>query len=486
LEYIIAHDFGTSSAKAAIYSRDGRLVKSHSVDYPSYRPQPGWVEQNPKDWWRAFCENNRALTADLNARDVAAVVCDGTTSNCVLLDRSGEPLCNAMIWQDNRALAEAEEINAMLTPELREGRGGIAPGRCGVMLYYIKKHRPELYAQMATWVTSNSLYILYRLTGKSVVDDNLGWSTMLMDPDRQHWTYPLVEMLGFDRSILPEYHKLTDIIGEVPASLSGECGLAAGTKIVVGTADGDTSPYGTGVGEYNMASIMCGTSGSANVTGSPVKGIRGTSGTGASLEWLRRTICQEEERKAKETGRSVFDLMVEEALQAPIGSQGVLFIPYLAGERGSRNNAKAKGSFTGLSLSTTRNDLIRSVIEGIGYNLNEILQRHRDGGMNPTQAIAVGGMVKNPGVRKIFADIMNVELITLKNSQFVVNTGSAVIASLALGWFPSAQEASRLFTHRDTFTPPDPKAHQEYQKYIPIFDDIYRSQLPIYEELWNL
>ena len=207
-----------------------------------------------------------------------------------------------------------------------------------------------------------------------------------------------------------------------------------------------------------------------------------TASSGSSFRWLRNTICQYEQFLAKSEGRSAYDIIDEELAEAPIGSHGVMFHPYLAGERKPRNNPRAKGSFVGITLTTTRQDLLRSVIEGIGLNINLILQEARDRGYEVTQMPIVGGLGKSEIVKQIFADIMNVDLITYEYMDEAATVGAAVLGGIALGIYPD-ESAVQKFMKVVSVTKPIPENHEEYRKLMPMFEEIYQAMVPLYEKM---
>jgi len=484
VNYIIAHDFGTSSDKAALFSTEGEMLKSSSIEYPVNRPGEGRTEQDPNDWWNAFCENNRVLTEGIDRKDVLAVTTDGTTSNTLILDEEGQPLRPAIIWQDNRAVKESKAIMSMLTPELADGRRFMGPGRSGVSLYWIKENEPELFARAKTWTCNNNFYIVWRLTGRSLADRAIGWSSGYTNKARTEWTYELTDMLGIPRHLLPELVDMEDIVGEVPASLADECCLAAGTKIVAGTGDGDIVPIGAGCVSDGDVSMTCGTSGGGSVIGFSGN-LPGTSGTGASMEWLRRVICVPEEEQAKEQGKNVFDLITAAASTAPVGSRGVIFHPYPAGERGTRNNAKAKAGFTGISLATTREDMMRAVIEGIAMNISRHYTAYRAAGQKIEKINAIGGLCKSPFIMQVFADAIGAEIMTVLNSSWCGVIGGAMLCCVALGLCKDFKEAAGKFVRAEHTYQPDAGNYAKYQKLIPIFDAAYDANVPVYEQLWE-
>jgi xylulokinase len=251
----------------------------------------------------------------------------------------------------------------------------------------------------------------------------------------------------------------------------------------MGTGDTPCTNIGAGMLREGDAYLYGGTSAGILAKGPDGRRIGGqTSASGASFTWLINTICTFEQKLAEETGRSVYDIIGEEIESAPVGSHGILFHPYLAGERAPRNNPRAKGSFVGISLTSTREDLIRSVVEGIGLNVNLILQNVRDQGYEITKMPVVGGMGKSAVIRQIFADIMNVELVTFEYMDEAATVGVAVLGGIALGLFED-ETAVEKFMKVASVTYPNLENHEKYRKIMPLFEKVYEAQVPLYDQM---
>ena len=207
-----------------------------------------------------------------------------------------------------------------------------------------------------------------------------------------------------------------------------------------------------------------------------------TISSGSSLSWLKNVICLHEQEVARQTGQDIYDLIAEEAMKSPIGSNGVMFHPYLAGERAPRNNPRAKGSFVGITLTTTRQDIMRAVIEGIGLNVNVILQGLRNQGYELKRMPIVGGMGKGKITRQIFADIMNVEFVVYEHIDEAATAGVAVLGGIALGLYED-ETAVEKFMRPIEIVKPNLENHEQYKKLMPLFEDVYNAQVPVYEKM---
>lgn len=476
--YILAHDFGTSAVKSSLFTIEGELTKSVAAAYPTYHTRETWAEQDPEDWWRAFCLNNKMLLEPVDRESVLCVSFSGAYPNCLCVDTEMKPLHRAMIWQDARAAEETRLLNTQL-----ESRGlpPVSADRTLPKLLWIKKHLPEHFAGIYKVIPSAADYIILKITGMALCDHGTACGTAMFDRDNNRWSGEILELSEISDSFLPEPRGRTEIAGEVPAHLEDECGLAAGTKLVMGTGDSACTSIGAGLFRPGDAYISGGTSAEVIALDKDGKKLgRPTASSGASLNWLKNTICLAEQRIAEESGRDAFDIICEMIVKAPVGSNGVMFHPYLAGERATRNNLNAKGSFVGISLATTRADLIRSVVEGIGFNLNLLLEDIRNQGLNITRMPIVGGLGKSPALRQVFADIMNVEIISYEYMDEAAAVGAAVLGGIALGLYKDETAAER-FMKIVSITTPTVENHEKYARLIPLFEKVYEAQLPLYE-----
>lgn len=484
--YIIGHDYGTSSLKSVLFTESGELIRECSADYKTNYSNGNWAEQNPEDWWDAFCKNNQILLGGLDKSDVLCVSFCGTYPNLICIGDDQQLLCDAMIWQDNRAITEAEEISAKMSPEYAgQYRGNkMTTDRTLPKLLWLRKNRPDVYGKIRKILPCVSQYVILKLTGKAVADYRTGFSTGLLNLERDAWSDYMIDLADVSRDILPELHKRTDIVGEVPAQLADECGLASGTRLVIGTGDGDSADVGMGMLQDGDAYLNGSTSASFLVVNKKIKGSwpPPTSCSGASITWMKNVLCQEERSIAQATGRSIYDVINERIASAPVGCHGVMFHPYLSGERGSINNPRAKGSFTGISLETTHEDLLRAVYEGIGMNLYNVLQIARDAGYVFHRMPMVGGMAKSPVLRQIIADILGIELYTVSHIDEAGTIGAAVLGGIGVGLYQD-ESAQKIFMKPDETTVPNMENHEKYTNIIALFNETYQAQCPLYEKM---
>lgn len=487
MKYIIAHDFGTSSAKASLFQTDGTLIASAAETYHTYYEFPQYAEQDAEDWWTAFCKNNKRILKNIDRADIAAVSFSSAFPNCLLVDKDRKPLHRALIWQDSRAIKEAREISRLLPEKYtkRAPGGVLSPDRSLSKLLWIKAHNPEVYAKADKLLACAGDYIILKLIGKAVCEYNVSYGTAMIQRGTKEWSEEILHIAGIDAGLMPELHDRTDIVGTVGEAAAEECGLPAGTKIVCGTVDSDCTCIGGGLRNPGDAFLLGGTSAEIDALDQNGRKIgRPSNSSGAALNWMRDIFAIPELAKAKQENRDVFDLINEIAAQREPGSGGVIFLPYLAGERGVRYDSWAKGSFYGLSLSTSREDMIRAVVEGVGYNLNLMLQQIRDAGVEVTRLPVVGGLGKGREVLQIFADIMNVTFLTFEHMDQAAVVGAAVIAGMGIGIYEDVSAAEQ-FMHVKDVIEPNLENHEIYKRYIRYFEEVYQALKPITERFGN-
>lgn len=482
MEYIISHDFGTSSVKSAVFSVDGTLVSSVSAPVKTVCNKPGHAVQDAYEWWDIFCRNNKVLLDKTGAGKVLCVSFSTAFPSCLLVDESLQPLYPAMIWQDTRALEQAKSITKALPAKYtaRAPGGVMSADRALVKLLWLKENLPEVYERAYKLLPSASSYIIMRMTGEAVCDYAASYGTAMIERGSKDWCDEILDISGVSRTLLPRLCERTDIVGEVSNDMAAECGLPAGTKIICGTVDSDCTSIGGGLINPGDAFFLGGTS--AEIDGLAANGRkigRPTSSSGSSLSWMRNTIGLIEKMEEAATGVGDYSLINKTVAKVPAGSGGVIFIPYLAGERGLRNDPYARGSFTGISLSTTREDLMRAVVEGIGFNLNLLLNNLRENGIEVSVLPIVGGLGKGAEIRQIFADIMNVTLVTYEHMDEAAVAGAAVIGGIGLGIYEDISEIRKFMRFAEE-TKPNIENHKVYQQLMPVFEKTYQALKTVY------
>lgn len=502
--YLIAHDIGTSGNKASLFTTDGQLLKSTVSAYPTDYFSSNCAEQDPLDWWRAVCESTKELILGIDNKDVLAVSFSGQMMGCVCVDKQGNALRKAIIWADMRAEEEARRLQEQIPMErfYRTVGHRISSSYSLEKLMWIKTHEPEVYKNTYKMLLAKD-YIIQKLTGRFLTDFSDASGTNAFDLNTFEWSEEILRAAGVDGALLPEAVASTTIAGEITHKVAEECGLAPGTKVVVGGGDGMCASVGAGsVSEGKTYNCLGSSSWICTTSKTPiydeqyrtfnwahiVPGMIGPCGTmqaaGASFSWLKNEVCTLETERGLQNGISPYELINEQIKGSRPGANGLLFLPYLMGERSPRWNANARGAFVGLKMEHRRADMLRSVVEGIGLNLNIILQIMKQH-IPIEEMTVIGGLAKGGIQRQILADIYGMRILRLNYLEEATSIGAAVTAGVGIGVHKSFEEVSRYIAV-DAVEEPTAANTAVYQKMQPIFDKAYFDLVDVFEELCQL
>jgi xylulokinase len=503
-QYILAHDLGTTGNKASLYDRDGRMVASSFFGYGLELPHVNWVEQNPEDWWQAVCASTRQLLAAAKVQpgEIACITFSGQMMGCVVVDRQARPLRNALIWADMRAVAEAQTIidGVGMEEAYRITGHRASSSYSGAKILWVRNHQPEIFAQAHKFLHAKD-FIVARLTGNFVTDYSDASGMNLYDLQAGDWSDRILDAIGLDRAVLPELHASTDVVGAVTADVAEEFGLAAGTPVVIGGGDGCCAATGAGVVREGSAYNYIGSSSwIALATRAPildptmrtftwahlVPGMFSPCGTmqaaGGSYQWLRDNLCQPEKDAAAGLNLSPYELMNLQAESSPPGANGLLFLPYLLGERSPRWNPKARGGFIGLTMKHNRADMIRAGLEGITLNLRVILDAFQEQGAQVEAMRVIGGGARGRAWRQIMADIYGMPILRPALLEEATSMGAALAGGVGVGIFPDFSVAERLASIVDTVQP-NPELKPVYDRLYGVFNRAYDAFEPLFDEL---
>lgn len=500
-QYLMAHDVGTSGNKATLFDTDGRMVAGRTVAYETNVFNANWAEQDAADWWRAVCESSRALLAEVAPADVAAVALSGQMMGCLPVDSAGKPLRPSMIYCDQRAVAQADRLEAEIGAEAFYGIVGhrVSASYSIEKLMWLKANEADLYASTAHMLNAKD-YVNFKLTGQIATDYSDASGTNAFDLNTFTWSKTIVDAAGVDASMLPEAKESTAILGGVTRAAAAETGLVEGTPVAVGGGDGSCAAVGVGCIAPGMAYGYVGSSSWIAMTSEKpivdermrtmnwahvVPGYLQPAGTmqtaGASYQWLKNEICLAEVAAATSAGAGPYEIINEKIATSPPGANGLIFLPYLLGERTPRWNPNARGAFIGLTLAHTRADMLRAVLEGVTYNLciiADILRAHV-----PFDAVTViGGGAKGAVWRQMMADIYGCRIQKLNVLEEATSMGAAVTAGVAAGVFDGFDVIER-FVSIDHAHEPNPAAAAQYERMKPIFDKSYHALVDVYEDL---
>ena len=446
-------DVSTTAAKALLIDEAGRVVSSASTPLALSTPRPLWSEQQPQDWWQATAASIRhALSqANVSGAQVAAIGLTGQMHGLVLLDEHGEVLRPAILWNDQRCGAECDEIRARLgKANLIQITGNDAlTGFTAPKIVWVQKHEPEVYAR-ARHVLLPKDYVRYKLTGQFAIDKADGSGTMLFDLRKRDWSAEVLQALDIPAEWLPPTYEGQQVTGEVSAHAAEATGLCAGTPVVAGGGDQAAQAVGVGAVREGIVALTLGTSGVVfAATKSPLIEPEGRLhafchaspgcwhlmgvmlSAAGSLQWYHDTLAPQ----------ASFDELVEEAAQVPAGSEGLLFLPYLTGERTPYPDPLARGAWVGLTVRHKRGHLTRAVLEGVAFGLKDGFALIQSAGLGAIEQVRVsGGGAKSLLWRQIIADILGVELVTVNTTEGAAY-GAALLAGVGSGAWADVETA---------------------------------------------
>ncbi|HET8656983.1 MAG TPA: xylulokinase [Longimicrobiaceae bacterium] len=481
-------DVGTSGVKAILIDAAGEVRARTTIPLTLSTPQPGWAEQDPRDWWEASAAAIRAVVGEAPGASVAAVGIAGQMHSSVFLDAAGEVIRPALLWCDGRTTLECREITEAAggEPRLRDLASNPAlEGFTLPKILWLRKHEPEAFARLDTVLLAKD-YIRYRLTGVLATEPSDASATLMYDTARRQWSREIMQAVGLSTSLLPPVGGSSEVLGRVTEEVARVTGLPAGTPVVGGGADNACGAAGVGVVSPGEAVVSWGTSGTVLApTATPevdpglrahtfchvvpdtwyVMGVMLTAG--GAFGWFRDRIAHD-----LAGNPDASRLLNEEAASVPPGAEGVTFLPYLQGERTPHRDAAARGAFVGLSLAHTRAHLTRAVLEGICFALRDSLSILAELKLRPDEILLTGGGARSGFVRQLLADVSGLPVRTVNREEGPAY-GAALLAAVGAGAFATVTAAARATLTRSAPQLPDPRVHAAYEEPYARFRSLY-------------
>lgn len=471
MQYILAHDLGTSGDKATLFSVAGERIASFVESYPCYYSNGNWAEQDPQDWYAAVCRATRKLTADMDPAQIVGVSFSGHMMGAVLLDARGELLRSAIIWADQRAQAQVETLRTAVGDArfyaITGNRNNPTNSICKIM--WSMEH-DDLAGRVGKAVNCKD-YLIYRLTGRLGTDYSDASGTGAFDLTAFTWSREILEVAGVPEAIMPEVFAGTDLAGGVTAQAARDTGLIEGTPVYFGCGDGTAASVGTGISQVGQGYISLGTSAwisylddapcldnaqrTFNLAGlkkGQVFPLGTMQAAGSSYSWMRDELCRAEQLDAQRLGTDVYRQINDQIAAVPVGANGVLYLPYLMGERSPWWDSAVQGSFLGLKQQSTHADLLRAVMEGVSMNLNLIMRVFREKRQFESLRI-IGGGAKDRIWRQILADVLQVRVEKLNLLEEGCSLGAAMAAGIGAGVFRDVSDIDRFLQVDDVCEP---------------------------------
>ncbi|MBQ9663146.1 MAG: xylulokinase [Oscillospiraceae bacterium] len=489
--YYIGVDLGTSAVKLLLMDADGKILNVVSREYPLLFPHPGWSEQHPEDWIRETMAGIKELTSGCDRSQVAGIGCGGQMHGLVVLDAEDRVIRPAILWNDGRT----EEETAWLNTEIGKNRlseltANIAfAGFTAPKLLWMKKQEPENFARIRKIMLPKD-YINYCLTGVHACDYSDASGMLLLDVKNKCWSKEMLEICGVQEKQMPKLFESFDCIGTLLPEAAKELGLREDVKVVAGAGDNAAAAVGTGVVGEGGCNISLGTSGTIFISSEhfgvdPNNALHSFAhadggyhlmGCMLSAASCNKWFCEDILKTADYAAEQ------KDITEEKLGCNRVFFLPYLMGERSPINDVNARGTFTGLSMDSSRSDMMQAVLEGVAFAIRDSLEVARSLGLDIRKSRICGGGAKSPLWRTIMANVCSLELEQIESEEGP-GYGGAMLAAVACGEFASVQDAADKLVRVVATVKPDPAITARYEAQYQKFRRIYPAMKAIFPGL---
>ena len=498
MKYLIGVDLGTSATKSILMDENGTILASVSASYPLYEPANGWAEQDPQDWKNAAMDTIRRLVEQTKVEpaDVAGIGIAGQMHGLVMLDENYEVIRRSIIWCDNRASRQAEEMLEILPMEKWMELTNNPPlaGWTAAKILWVRENEPEIFARCRHILLPKD-YVRYELSGELATDVSDATGMQLLDVKNRCWSDEVLDALKIDKSLLARVCESPDVCGHLLPDVAEKLGLTTNTLLVAGGSDNACAALGTGVVHEGQAFATIGTSaivythldhytqipgGGLHMCCCAVPGCWHTMGgpqsAGLSVEWFKNSFCKDLADQAQAEGKSFYDKMNEICEEVPAGSDRLIYLPFLMGERTPHMQPDFRGAFLGLNTVHGQAHMLRAIMEGIVYCLADCNEMLKEQGVSVSTMRACGGGSRSPLWRRMMADLFGCDVRTLEQEEGPA-FGGAVLAGVGAGVFPSVQDACDRFIKEKDTTVADPEEAAIYAKFHKIYDKMYEAVL---------
>lgn len=499
MAFYLGIDIGTSGTRAVIIDGRGKLRGAGTGNHTCQAPKPLWSEQSPAEWWEAVKVAVPAAVkaAKVKPADIAGLGLSGQMHGLVLLDKSNQVLRPAILWNDQRTGAECDEITRRAGGRaalLKMVSNPALTGFTAPKILWVRNHEPRVFGQ-AVKILLPKDYIRFLLTGEYATEVSDASGMLLLDVNKRVWSKALLSKLHLDIAMLPTCYESHVVSGTLTQAASEALGgaLLAGTPIVGGGGDCAAGAVGAGIVKSGICSVSIGTSGVVFVhADQPKTDPLGRAHTfchavngkwhnmgvalcaGGSLQWFRNALGEPETAMARLLGDDPYNLIVQQAQAAPVGCEGLCFLPYLTGERTPHADPLAKGCFVGLMPRATKGYLARAVIEGVAYSLRDSIEIFRELKVPVKEIRVMGGGSKNLFWNQMIADVFNQGTCALKASEGAAY-GVALLAAVGTKAFKNVEEACDVTVRTCSRLKPNPKRVAVYNRYYPLWRNLYPS-----------
>ncbi len=490
-------DVGTSGTKTLAMRRDGAILGTVTIEYPLSSPHPGWSEQNPEHWWQATIKSVHAVLKQgkIKPAHVSGIGLSGQMHGSVFLDNRQQVIRPAILWNDQRTGAECAEIESRAGGRAKLIELVANPALTGFTapkILWLRKHEPKNYDRVKQVLLPKD-YVRFRLTGEFATEVSDASGTLLLDVQNRRWCTTLLRLLQLDPAILPQVYESEEVSGKLSTAAAKLLGLQTGVAVVGGGGDQAAGAVGNGIVRRGIISATMGTSGVVFAHSDTVQydpqgrlhtfchAVRGkwhvmgvVLSAGGSLQWYRNHLGQAEVAEARKKKVDPYEIITGQAEQAPAGSEGLYFLPYLTGERTPHADPHARGAWVGLSLRHGKAHLVRSILEGVTYAMRDSLEIIEQMHVPVKEVRLSGGGARSRFWRQMQADIYGVKSVKT-NSQEGPAYGVALLAAVGTGAYKSIVEACQATIKVEDSTTPSAKTRRIYDTAYPVYQKLYLS-----------
>lgn len=486
---LLGIDIGTSACKVAVFDEAGQVIAAENESYSLYYPNPGWVEQNPNEWWEAICRATRRISEKNEIRDnIVGIGIDGQSWSAIPVDKSGKCLYNSPIWMDTRARDITDRLKKSLGEEhiFKVAGNGFEPSYTTPKMIWFKENLPEIYNSTYKFLQSNS-YIALKLTGVMSQDISQGYGIHFFDQNKLSYDAELAKEMGLSTDLLMEPVACHDIVGYVTYEAASLTGLKSGIPVVAGGLDAACGTLGAGVYKVGQTQEQGGQAGGMSICTDKalahpklilsthvIPGLwllqGGTVGGGGVLRWFKQELGKE--------GESFDDITALAESIAP-GSDGVLFMPYMAGERSPIWNPDAKAVFYGLSFNKTRAHMARAALESVAFSLEHNMRTAREVDARVDELVAMGGAANSRLWTQIKADVTGKKII-VPSSDTATTLGAAILAGVGVGVYAGFKEAVEKTVVLTREHEPNMENHEIYKVCVDAYLRLYEHLKDFY------
>ena len=495
-KYLMGIDIGTSGTKTVLFDVNGNIIGNSTIEYDLIQHAVGWAEQRPEDWWNATLKTIKAVMekTKVDPKNIKGIGLTGQMHSLVLLDKDNQVQRPSIIWADQRTAVECEEISSIVGEDklIDITANPAITGFTASKIMWVKKFEPHIYSKTRKILLAKD-YIRFMLTGQFATDVSDASGMQLMDIRKRNWSDEILGKLEIDRELLAEVYESQEITGYINRYTAQATGLKEGTPVVGGAGDQASGAIGNGIVTNKVASSTIGTSGvvfaftddviidklgrihtfcHAIPNTWHVMGV--TQGAGLSLRWCRDNLCGSEKEVAKLLKQDVYEIMNLEAEKVKAGSDGLIYLPYLMGERTPHLDPWARGVFFGLAPMHTKGHIIRSIMEGVSYSLKDCMEVIKEIGIEVEEIRLAGGGNRSPLWRQMQSDMFEKDVVVLDSTEGPA-LGAALLAGTGVGIYQSVQQACEKVIKKKSIQTPNKDSVELYKTNYELYKRLYLS-----------